>query len=150
MSAMGENNILLDMKDINKSFSGVHVLKGMNLTVKRGTVHTLVGENGAGKSTLMKILMGYQGSDSGTIIFDGEPLDTTNIFTVLRQGISMIYQELNSLDNMLVYENVFCGKEMGKGIVDVTSMCEETQRLLDQLEITTIKPMDKVEDLSLA
>ncbi|MCD8324441.1 MAG: sugar ABC transporter ATP-binding protein [Clostridiales bacterium] len=98
----------------------------------------------------MKILMGYQGSDSGTITFDGEPLDTTNIFTVLRQGISMIYQELNSLDNMLVYENVFCGKEMGKGIVDVASMCEETQRLLDQLEITTIKPKDKVENLSLA
>ncbi|MCD8218114.1 MAG: sugar ABC transporter ATP-binding protein [Clostridiales bacterium] len=147
---MGENNILLEMKDINKSFSGVHVLKGMNLTVKRGTVHTLMGENGAGKSTLMKILMGYQGSDSGTITFDGEPLDTTNIFTVLRQGISMIYQELNSLDNMLVYENVFCGKEMGKGIVDVASMCEETQKLLDQLEITTIKPKDKVENLSLA
>lgn len=143
-------NILLDMQNINKSFSGVHVLKGMSLTVKKGTVHTLMGENGAGKSTLMKILMGYQGADTGTIIFDGKPLDTTNIFAVLHQGISMIYQELNSLDNMLVYENVFCGKELGKGIVDVATMCEETQKLLDQLEITTISPKDKVENLSLA
>lgn len=142
--------VLLDMQNISKSFSGVPVLKDMKLTVKSGTVHTLMGENGAGKSTLMKILMGYQRADTGMITFDEKPLDTTNIFTVLHQGISMIYQELNSLDNMLVYENVFCGKELGKGILDVATMCEETQKLLDQLEITSIHPKDKVEDLSLA
>ena len=103
-----ENEYILQMKHISKFYPGVRAVDGMDFSVRRGTVHALMGENGAGKSTLMKILIGYEQKTEGEIIFDGKTLDTSNIRTVLAQGISMIYQELNALDNMTVSEDVFC------------------------------------------
>lgn len=148
-----ENEYILQMKHISKFYPGVRAVDGMDFSVRRGTVHALMGENGAGKSTLMKILIGYEQKTEGEIIFDGKTLDTSNIRTVLAQGISMIYQELNALDNMTVSEDVFCGREPGRGIkfvVDNKTMNKKAQALLDQLAIDSIKPTDRIENLSMA
>ena len=86
---------LLEMKNISKEFPGVKALDNVSLTVRRGTVHALMGENGAGKSTLMKILIGAHRADSGTIRFNGEDLEpsTLTVHQALGKGISMIFQE---------------------------------------------------------
>ena len=72
------NNYILELKNVDKSFPGVHALDDITFKVKRGTVHGIIGENGAGKSTLMKILIGIHGADSGTVIFDGEDVKFEN------------------------------------------------------------------------
>lgn len=151
--AQPEKDVLLQMTGVDKLFPGVKALDGMHLTVRRGTVHALMGENGAGKSTLMKILSGLYKRDAGEIIFDGQPFDPTSIYEVLRLGISMIYQELNPVDAMTVAENIFCGREpnRAKGFwLDQRSMNQEAQRLLDQLDIKAIRPRDKVAYLTVA
>lgn len=154
MSIETENgDVLLSMRRICKTFSGVPALVDMSLEVQRGSVHALMGENGAGKSTLMKILIGLHHRNSGEIIFDGKPLDTSSISAVLRQGISMIYQELNSLDNMTVAENIYCGREpslLGCIGANRRKMNTDTQQLLERLEISAIKPTDFVAKLSMA
>ena len=99
-----DRDILLQMTDVTKLFPGVVALNKMRLTVRRGTVHALMGENGAGKSTLMKILSGLYKRDGGEIIFDGEPFNPSNIQEVLSRGISMIYQEPVSYTHLDVYK----------------------------------------------
>lgn len=147
------NDILLQMTGVTKEFPGVKALDNMHLTVRRGTVHALMGENGAGKSTLMKILSGLYKRDAGEITFDGKPFNPSNIQEVLHLGISMIYQELNPVDAMTVAENIFCGKEPNKGkgmYLDIKGMNRRAQELLDQLDIKAIRPKDKVGYLTVA
>ena len=96
---MEKNDVLLRVSEVSKAFPGVKALDRMNLTVRRGTVHALMGENGAGKSTLMKILTGLYQRDTGEITLDGKLLDTRNISAVIAQGVSMIYQELNPINS---------------------------------------------------
>ncbi len=151
--AQTENDVLLQMTDVTKTFPGVVALDKMCLTVRRGTVHALMGENGAGKSTLMKILSGLYKRDSGEIIFDGEPFNPSNIQEVLQRGISMIYQELNPVEAMTVAENIFCGREQrkAKGLyLDKRKMNRQAKELLDALDIKAIDPKDKVQFLSVA
>ena len=148
-----ENNILLQMTGVTKVFPGVKALDNMQLTVRRGTVHALMGENGAGKSTLMKILSGLYKRDGGEIFFDGKPFNPSNIHEVLDLGISMIYQELNPINAMTVAENIFCGKEPNKvkGLfLDQGSMNRQAQKLLDELDIKAIRPKEKVAFLTIA
>lgn len=148
-----ENDVLLQMTDVTKEFPGVKALDKMHLTVRRGTVHALMGENGAGKSTLMKILSGLYKRDGGEIHFDGQPFNPTSIQEVLHLGISMIYQELNPVDAMTVAENIFCGKEPNKAkglFLDQHTMNRRAQELLDALDIKAIRPKDKVEFLTVA
>ena len=97
---MSENDILL-MENISKSFPGVKALSDVNLTVRKGTIHALMGENGAGKSTLMKILDGIYTPDSGQITFQGQPVTIDNTQTALKLGISMIHQELSPISTRL-------------------------------------------------
>ena len=150
---MENNDIILQMTNISKSFPGVQALDSVDFTVRRGTVHALMCENGAGKSTLMKILAGLYPKDSGEILFHGEPIDTSSIHNVLRHGISMIYQELNPVDSLTVAENVFCGKEPSFAnsnfFLDRKKMVKDTAELLEQLNITSISPRQKVADLSM-
>ena len=127
---------ILEMDNICKSFSGVQVLHHVNLKVRKGTLHALMGENGAGKSTLMKILIGAHRADSGTIRFNGEDLEpsTLTVHQALGKGISMIFQELCLVPDMSVAENIFIGREpkIGKtGIVDRKKLIRQTQELLD-------------------
>ena len=147
------NPVLLEMRNISKSFPGVKALDHANLIVKRGTVHALVGENGAGKSTLMKVLIGVHQKDSGEIVFDGEPLEAENIRVALEKKISMIFQEISALPNLTVAENIYIGREPRKKnsvLIDKKKQILDTKALLDSLEITDIDPECKMSDLSIA
>ena len=101
---------ILEMKNITKEFPGVKALKGVNLSVRPGTVHTLMGENGAGKSTLMKCLIGIQRPTSGEIIYDGKKVEFTSPAQALEAGISMIHQELSPVPERPVCENLWLGR----------------------------------------
>ena len=101
---------ILKLTQINKSFPGVKALSDVNLTVRKGEVHALVGENGAGKSTLMKIISGAYKKDSGTVWFDGQEVENTTPKQSEMMGISIIYQELNLIERITVAENVFIGR----------------------------------------
>ncbi len=103
--------IILEMRDIDKSFPGVQALRKAQLELKRGEVHCLLGENGAGKSTLMKILSGAQPADSGTILLEGKELHINSPYHAQQLGISMIYQEFNLSPFLSVGENIFLGRE---------------------------------------
>ena len=105
-----ENN-LLEMKQIDKKFTGVHALDHVDFSVRKGEIHALMGENGAGKSTLIKVLTGLYGKDSGQIIFDGEERSFHTPQDSQRAGISTIYQEINLIPHLSVAENIFIGRE---------------------------------------
>lgn len=103
------SSYILELKDISKSFPGVKALDGVNLNLKPGTVHALMGENGAGKSTLMKCIFGIYHKDSGTMKFDGEEISFTSSKEALDAGIAMIHQELQPIKKMTIAENIFLG-----------------------------------------
>src|SRR5919205_2128479 len=102
---------ILQMRQIEKRFPGVHALKGVDLEVSEGEVVALIGENGAGKSTLMKVLGGVHQPDSGEILIDGAPTVIHNVSEATAHGIGFIHQELNVLENLDVAANVFLGRE---------------------------------------
>lgn len=102
--------IILSIKDVSKSFPGVKALDNVSVEIGRGVVHGIVGENGAGKSTLMKILSGVYKKDSGTIVFDGETIESVSPIQALQNGLSIIYQEFNLVNAMSVGENIFLGR----------------------------------------
>ncbi len=104
---MGE--VILTMKDIDKSFVGVHALKNACLELKKGEVHALMGENGAGKSTLMKIIMGIYQPDQGELYIDGEKISSFKPVVSLQKGIYMVPQEPMLFPNMTVEENILIG-----------------------------------------
>ncbi|TIX90867.1 sugar ABC transporter ATP-binding protein [Rhizobium sp. P44RR-XXIV] len=150
------DNFVLEMRSITKAFPGVLALDGMNLKVRAGKVHVLVGENGAGKSTLMKILSGTYSIDGGEIIFKGDVLSSQNTGTALARGISMIHQELSPVLDMTIAENIFLGREpvlARKGplsrFVDFHRMNTDTQLLLDRLGLK-YAPDTRMRDLSIA
>jgi len=147
---MGE--YLLEMRNIEKTFSGVQALKSVTLKVRPGTVHALLGENGAGKSTLMKILIGMYHQDEGEIYFDQQPLDSTSMRAVLKQGISMIYQELNPLLNMSIAENIYLGREPKNkmGFLNYKELYKNTEELFSYLSIKNLKPDEKIINLTVA
>ena len=109
-------DIILEMKTITKEFPGVKALDNVNLKVKRGTIHALVGENGAGKSTLMNVLSGVYpyGSYTGDIIYNGEVCKFSKITESEAQGIVIIHQELALIPYMTIGENMFLGNEQGR------------------------------------
>lgn len=129
---------VLEIKSIVKEFPGVRALDGVNLKVKKGTVHVLVGENGAGKSTLMKIISGAYIPDEGEIFYKGEKLGKRDIQATIQMGIAMIHQELSPILDMTIAENIYMGREpvLGlKSFVDFKKMYQDTQELLEKLGI---------------
>src|SRR5438046_2657868 len=104
-------SVLLEMRDVSKSFGATRALEGVSLSVDAGEVHALIGENGAGKSTLMKILSGAYQPDAGSIELEGEPFVPENPLHAARGGIAMIYQELNLAPHLSVAENILLGAE---------------------------------------
>lgn len=142
---------VLVMEHISKTFPGVKALQDVQLIVRKGTVHALMGENGAGKSTLMKVLNGMYTPDSGTITFDGKVVSIPDTQTALKLGISMIHQELSPVPYMTVAENIFLGREpVGRfGLIDWRKLVANTKELLDRLEIR-IDPNAMMKDLSVA
>lgn len=109
---MEKNNAdaILQIKNVSKAFPGVQALDQVSLNVFRGTIHGIVGENGAGKSTLMKILSGVYKKDSGEIIFDGKKLENVTPIQSMNMGLSIIYQELNLINQLSVGENIYLGR----------------------------------------
>jgi inositol transport system ATP-binding protein len=154
--SLQSGNLVLEMRGIVKAFPGVLALDGMNLKVRAGTVHVLVGENGAGKSTLMKILSGTYAIDGGEILFKGEVLTGQDTSAALERGISMIHQELSPVFDMTIAENIFLGREPAmseKGVlsrfVDFARMNADTRTLLDRVGLK-YDPETKMRDLSIA
>ena len=105
-----EQDILLQMVDISKSFPGVKALDKVSLNVHRGTVHALMGENGAGKSTLMKCLFGIYAKDDGHIYLEGKEIDFKNSREALDNGVAMVHQELNQALKRSVMDNIWLGR----------------------------------------
>ncbi len=131
---MGE--MILRMQGIQKYFSGVHALKGVNFDLKSGEVHALMGENGAGKSTLIKVLCGIYKRDGGTVEYFGEPVEFSHIAESQNAGISVIHQELNMMNDLTVAQNIFIGREsMSGGLINDSEMERQAQQLFDHLGV---------------
>jgi ribose transport system ATP-binding protein len=142
--------VLLEMKGIGKTFPGVRALEGVQLTVREGQVHALLGENGAGKSTLIKILSGAYTRDEGEIFFEGRQVNIRKPEDAQALGISTIYQEFNLGKQLTVAENIFLGQLPRKGIrVDWATARARSRELLDRLG-ARIRADVKVETLSVA
>lgn len=141
-------NYNLQMKNIRKSFNNVEVLKGVNLEVKKGEIHALLGENGAGKSTLMNILGGVIKPTDGEILIDEENVNITEPRDSQHLGIGFIHQELNIVGDLKVYENMFLGSEIRNkfGFLDVKAMCEKTAEILHKIGVE-IDPRAYASDL---
>ncbi len=141
---------ILEMHDIVKEFPGVRALDGVELKVRPGTVHTLMGENGAGKSTLMKCLIGIQPVTSGKIIYKGKEVSYRSTQEALNDGISMIHQELSPVYERSVCDNVWLGREPKKGLlVDHKKMYEDCRKLFERMGLD-IDPHEKMKNLTVA
>ena len=141
-------DVILTMKGIDKSFPGVHALDHVDLEVRRGEVHALMGENGAGKSTLMKVLTGIYKKDSGTITYEGKEVEFQNTREAQDAGVVIVHQELNMIGDLTVAQNIFIGREPKKGIrIDDKKMIEDSRALFDELHID-INPREKMNELT--
>lgn len=134
--------VILEAKNICKSFSGVQVLKNVNFSVRKGEVHALMGENGAGKSILIKILTGAYTKDCGTILWKGKPVEIHCLGDCQALGMSCIYQELSVIPSLTVAQNVYLGREPRRfGVIDHKAMNRMTEELIRRynfpLEATT-------------
>lgn len=145
------SDYILQMKNIDMRFQGVHALDNVSFFLKRGEVHALVGENGAGKSTLMKILIGLYTPGAGEIILRGETVHFKNVLDTRKAGISMIFQEFNHVKHMRVMENIFLGREPKTklGTIDYKKMYADTKQLLSELEVD-INPRALMTSLTVA
>ena len=128
------NNAFFEMRHISKSFPGVKALDDVGFSVAEGEVRALVGENGAGKSTLMKILNGNYKKDEGQILIDGKEVDITDPLVAAAHGISIIFQELNLVDQLSIAENIFAGR-LSKGLkrVNWKEINRKAKELLDRI-----------------
>ena len=141
---------LAELKGIHKSFYGVEVLHGVDLYLKPGSVHALMGENGAGKSTLMKVLAGVHRCDSGEVVINGKKVEIDSPAKAQELGIAMIHQELSPVSEMSVAENIFLGREPSKmGFVNYAQLYRQTAELLEDLKIH-INPKSKMKTLRVA
>ena len=143
---MGE--VILTMNGIDKSFPGVHALDHVNLEVRKGEVHALMGENGAGKSTLMKVLTGIYSKDEGTITYEGKEVEFSNPRDAQAAGIVIVHQELNMMNHLTVAQNIFIGRESMSGkLINDKKMNEEAEKLFQKLNIQ-IDPTEKMGNLT--
>ncbi len=132
-----QNDVLLQMTGICKQFPGVRALDGVSLTVRRGTVHALMGENGAGKSTLMKCLFGIYEKDEGTITLGGKEINFKTSKEALENGVAMVHQELNQALKRTVMENLWLGRYPLKfaNYIDEKKMYKDSIALFDKLGV---------------
>ena len=136
--AVDSGEILLEMRGICKSFPGVKALDHAQLTLRRGTVHALMGENGAGKSTLMKCLFGIYSRDEGEILLNGRPISFRSSREALENGVAMVHQELNQALKRNVMDNIWLGRYprmKGLPIVSERQMYEDTMRVFEELDV---------------
>ena len=134
-----EDQILLTMRNISKTFPGVKALDSAEITLRKGEIHALMGENGAGKSTLIKVLTGVYPFDSGEIHMDGVEGAMVNHspLEAQKKGIATVYQEINLCPNLSVAENLFIGREpkTKTGFIDWRTMNKKAKKIMDDLDI---------------
>jgi len=149
-SAFGEGDVI-QIRDISKSYGVVKALKNVDFGIKKGEVHTLLGENGAGKSTLVKIIMGEEIPDSGEIQIDGQTIKVFSPDLAHKMGISMVHQELAIFDNLTVAENIFPTRYFTNsvGAIDWKNLFRRAAESIAIFEID-IKPNQKMDSLTLA
>lgn len=141
---------VLEMENISKEFPGVKALDNVQLKLRPGTVHALMGENGAGKSTLMKCLFGIYEKDSGKILLDGVEVNFKSTKEALENGVSMVHQELNQVLQRNVLDNIWLGRyPMKRFFVDEKKMYNDTINIFKDLDIK-VDPRKKVADLPIA
>ena len=151
-SSSSQSPYILEMRNVSKTFPGVKALDGINLKVKRGSIHALMGENGAGKSTLMKVLYGiYIPDEGGELILDDKPFKPSRPIDAIRSGLTMVPQEISPAANLTIADNFYLGREMTKGkfFLDQKEMNSKTEEILKELGI----PMDvtvKMSEVSVA
>jgi len=147
----GERPVVLELRDVVKTFPGVRALDGVQLEVRAGEVHCLLGQNGAGKSTLIKVLAGVHHADEGSISWLGEPFAPASPQAAMRAGIATIYQELDLVDELSVAENAFLGHEPHvAGFNRRRLMAYETRKILTRLGHPQIPPRRLVRSLPAA
>lgn len=130
------DDIVLEIKNLSKSFAKNKVLNGISLSIKKGSVMGLMGENGAGKSTMMKCLFGIYAKDEGQIVLNGKPVDFKNPKEALENGVAMVHQELNQCLDRTVMDNLFLGRYPTRlGVVDEQKMFKESAALFASLNM---------------
>ena len=132
------NTTFFEIRGVSKEFPGVKALDNVGFTVEAGEIRALVGENGAGKSTLMKILNGNYKKDTGEILIDGEVVNITNPQVAGSLGITIIFQELNLVEELSIAENIFAGRLAEKGkLVNWKELNNRAKELLQQIGFDT-------------
>ncbi len=148
--SMADTKYVLEMIGISKSFPGVKALDKVQLKVRPGTVHALMGENGAGKSTLMKCLFGVYIEDEGDIYINGVKSNFINPKQAMDNGVAMVHQELNQVLQRNVMDNIWLGRYPSKGgVINEKIMYDETKKIFDELEIN-VDPRTKMAKLSVS
>ena len=148
--AISGDNVILEISDMSKEFGAVKALKSMQLKVRPGRVHTILGENGAGKSTLMKILAGVYQPTTGSILLDGQPYAPTNPQDAARAGLTIVFQELSLCNNMTVAENILATREPSRGgFINDKALVRKAAELVKELGLP-VSVTDQVGDLSIA
>jgi D-xylose transport system ATP-binding protein len=142
--------VLIELRDVRKSFGPVDVLKGVNLKIHAGMVSALVGDNGAGKSTLIKGLSGAQSYDSGEVHFEDKPVSLTSPHDASGLGIEVVYQDLALCENLDIVHNMFLGREeIHNGMLNNALMEKQASATLQGLSVRTMKSVrQKVSSLS--
>ena len=138
---------LLEIKNVSKEFPGVKALDNVSLTVRKGTVHALMGENGAGKSTLMKCLFGMYSKNSGEILLEGKPVEFKNSKEALECGVAMVHQELNQALKRSVMDNIWLGRyptAMGF-VTNEKKMYKDTLKIFEDLGMQIKDKREKAE-----
>lgn len=145
-------DIILEARGIVKTFPGVRALDGVDLKVKRGEVHALVGENGAGKSTLMLVLGAIHKPDAGEILVEGEPVPVTSPHDANEQGISIVFQELSLVPSLSIAENVFANRQPVNrfNMLDRGTLHRQTREMLGLFGLERLDPATLVKDLSIS
>jgi len=143
-------DIILEARDIVKTFPGVKALDGVTIRLRRGETHAVVGENGAGKSTLMMVLTGVHRPDSGQIILDGEELHFSSPHDAVSKGISIVYQELSLVPSLSIAENIFANRQpVGRlGAVHRQELHRRSRDLLALFDLQGIDPATLVKNLN--
>ncbi len=147
-----KNDYIMECKGITKLFGGTRALDGVDLRIKKGEVHALLGENGAGKSTLMKIVVGLHKPDAGSILFEGKPYSAKGPAEAIRAGVSMIHQELNPEPHLTIAESIFLKREdtYGKSpFLNKKETNKKAKEILDRFDFK-IAPNVLMEELTLA
>ena len=121
---------IIELKKINKSFFGVHALNNMDFIIRKGEMHSLIGENGCGKSTMIKIISGFYDFDDGELFFNGKKFEKIAPIEAMREGIQVIYQDFSLFSNLTVAENILMSKFIESK--DKTINWKETYKLASE------------------